>query len=45
MDLEGKGYLGFITAKVFTPTETNIPVLPILHEGKLTFPVGFITGT
>lgn len=44
-ELESKGLIGFIKCQVQAPSNLNIPVLPVKHGGKLTFPVGEFTGT
>lgn len=36
--------MGFFKCTVKCPHDLNIPVLPVKHNGKLTFPVGTFTG-
>jgi len=45
LSLESKGLIGFFKCEIVTPLELNIPVLPVIFEGKLTFPLGTFTGT
>lgn len=43
--LESKGLIGFFKCEVQAPIGLNIPVLPLHHDGKLTFPLGSFVGT
>jgi hypothetical protein len=45
LSLESKGLIGFFHCEAVAPLELNIPVLPVIFEGKLTFPLGTFTGT
>ena len=45
LSLESKGLIGFFQCEVVAPLELNIPVLPVIFEGKLTFPLGTFIGT
>ena len=44
-DLHDTGKVAFFKCIVTTPANIKIPVLPIKHQGKLTFPLGKFGGT
>lgn len=45
LGLPEAGLIGFFKCEVVTPDNLNLPVLPVKHNGKLTFPLGTFTGT
>jgi len=45
LGLSDLGLIGFFKCEVKAPEGLNLPVLPIKHNGKLTFPLGTFTGT
>ena len=44
-ELHNTGKVAFFKCEVITPIGIKIPVLPIKHQGKLTFPLGQFAGT
>jgi hypothetical protein len=42
--LHEAGFMGIFKCVANAPQDLHLPVLPIKHKGKLTFPVGTFTG-